>query len=224
MNNAMHIETPWDSKVFGIYTAEVCEYSEEALKLCEMRTGLYTLKLDPLADKTLVQKYGFYYCDTLLIPECSTENLVRVAHQDVSISKTFNPAEMLNICHGAFKHGRFHRDPHIMSSQADARYDQWLEDLMQHGQVYGLFYQNELAGFVATKDHQLQLHAISNKFRGQGLAKYWWSSVCDAMFSEGYSSISSSVSASNLAVINLYSRLGFRFGKAVDVYHKYTSN
>lgn len=222
MNNLPFKETPWDSNVFGIYTAEVTEYSEVALGCCNQKPGLYTLKLDPLQNKRLAQEYGFYYCDTLLVPECAPADLLQSTHEDISISLDFNRAEVMAICNGAFEHGRFHRDPHIAKHLADARYNQWLEDLFNRGQVYALLYKKEIAGFIATKGHELQLHAVSKKFRGLGLAKYWWSAVCIKLFSQEHALISSSVSASNLAVMNLYISLGFRFSKAVDVYHKYT--
>ncbi|MDP8566374.1 GNAT family N-acetyltransferase [Methylophilus aquaticus] len=219
---ALH-ETPWDTKVFGWYTAEVPVYDSAHLQLCGLQPGLYTLKLDPLADKTLAQAYGFYYCDTLLIPECTDSALQRFVSPQHSISASYDKNELLTISHSAFVHGRFHRDPNIPNQLADARYDQWLEDLMQHGQVFALMYEQSVAGFVAIKDNALQLHAVATKFRGLGYSKYWWTSVCDEVFRQGHNKVMSSVSASNLAVVNLYNRLGFRFVKSTDVYHKYVS-
>ena len=58
------------------------------------------------------------------------------------------------------------------------------------------------------------------KYRGQGLAKFWWSLVCCRLFADGFDEVSSSVSAANLAVLNLYASLGFKFKEATDVYHK----
>ena len=223
MNSSPFKETPWDTKVFGIYTAEVIEYSDAALSKCNQEPGLYTLKLDPLQNKTLAQKYGFYYCDTLLVPECAPEELIKSTHENISISQEFNQSDVMDICNGVFEHGRFHRDLHLSKHLANARYNQWLEDLLIHGQVYALLYKKEIAGFIATKGNELQLHAVSKKFRGQGLAKYWWAAVCQELFAQGNQSITSSISASNLAVMNLYSNLGFRFTKSLDVYHKFIS-
>jgi hypothetical protein len=54
------------------------------------------------------------------------------------------------------------------------------------------------------------------------MAKFLWTPVCQALFDAGASEIVSSISAANLAVVNLYSSLGFRFRNAVDIYHRLT--
>jgi ribosomal protein S18 acetylase RimI-like enzyme len=213
-------ETPWDTKVFGIYTAELIEYSERALNACEHKSGLYTLRMKALEDKRLAEQHGFYYCDTLITPMCDSEQIKKYTHPDVSIDRTSTLEKLLNVCDGAFIHGRFYRDYNITKKQADARYNQWLGDIYEHGKVYGLIFQSELSGFIACRGHQLQLHAVSNKHRGRGLAKFWWSLVCQQLFADGFSQVSSSISASNLAALNLYASLGFKFTEATDIYHK----
>jgi ribosomal protein S18 acetylase RimI-like enzyme len=76
-----------------------------------------------------------------------------------------------------------------------------------------------VAGFFAFSRNKILLHALSESFRGKGLAKYFWSAACEKLFSQGFSELISSISASNLAVLNLYASLGFRFRKPLDVYH-----
>jgi hypothetical protein len=44
--------------------------------------------------------------------------------------------------------------------------------------------------------------------------------VCRQLFAEGHAEIQSSISFVNMAVINLYAALGFRFRRPVDVYHR----
>jgi len=80
-------------------------------------------------------------------------------------------------------------------------------------------YEKKLAGFWAFSDNQILLHALSPDYRGKGMAKYFWSLACQEMFKLGYQEIISSVSASNLAVVNLYSSLGFKFKNPQDIYH-----
>ncbi|TXI38475.1 MAG: GNAT family N-acetyltransferase [Methylophilus methylotrophus] len=222
MSNPTIIETPWDKKIFGINTFEVLDYSEETLSKTT-NTGLYTLKLDPLADKTLAQKFDFYYCDTLIVPECKSEKLQVFKDERFTSDLETDIKDILPICNGAFSHGRFHRDFNLSKKSADERYNQWLLDIHAKGNVFGLRYEKQLAGFIATHRNELQLHAVHESYRGKGYAKFWWTQVCQYVYSQGYESIKSSVSASNLAVVNLYSRLGFEFNKSVDVYHKYES-
>jgi ribosomal protein S18 acetylase RimI-like enzyme len=127
------------------------------------------------------------------------------------------------MCHGAFSHGRFHRDFNLSKVQADQRYDKWLMQLHGAGKVYGVCYRGKLAAFIAVDGNKLVLHAVDSSMRGRGLAKYLWTPVCRMLFEAGHLEVTSSVSASNLAVLNLYSRLGFSFRNPVDIYHRLTS-
>ncbi len=211
--------TPWDSAAFGMPTWELTEYSERALRQAMQTAGHYSLKVDPLANKRLLHEYGFYYCDTLIEPHCNAMRLRAVGHPDATISKEVDVAQALDICEGAFSHGRFHRDFNVSRSAADLRYCNWLKDLLSAKQVYGLFWQNELAGFIGHSGCNLVLHALAEPHRGKGRSKYWWSSVCGELMASGYHEVKSSISAANLPVLNLYSSLGFAFTNPQDVYH-----
>lgn len=213
--------TPWDSAAFGIPTFELTEYSEAALEAVERTPGHYTLKVDPLADKAALHAHGFYYCDTLLSPTGSADRLPGLTlPPGLRISKDVDPAAILSICHGAFSHGRFHRDFALPRERSDLRYDNWLTQLLDSNNVYGLFRENELGGFIGVNKANLVLHAVAPSMRGQGLAKYWWHAVISELFAAGHPTVTSSVSASNVAVVNLYSSLGFSFLDPLDIYHR----
>jgi hypothetical protein len=211
--------TPWDETAFGMHTAEVVEYSEAALREAMLRPGHYTIKVDPLADKRLLHEYGFYYCDTLLEPYCTAQRLKPAGQPEATISKQADWEELLAICHGAFAHGRFHRDFNLDQTRADLRYDNWLRQLFDKSAVYGLYWEVELAGFIAYAENNLVLHAVAASQRGKGRARYWWSAVSSELFAAGHAEVKSSISAANLAVLNLYASLGYSFRHPLDVYH-----
>jgi len=215
--------TPWDSSAFGIPTWEVVEYSEEALKKACLTEGHHSIKVDPLSDKRLLHSYGFYYCDTLIEPYCRVDDFRKFQHISASVSKDFDIDSQISICSNAFLYGRFQRDFNLEPELSNIRYKNWLLQLIQNHEVYGLHWANELAGFIGCSENSLVLHAISERFRGQGLAKYWWSSVCENLFSKGHEQITSSISAANLAVLNLYVSIGFSFRNPKDVYHRLVS-
>jgi RimJ/RimL family protein N-acetyltransferase len=212
--------SPWDSSVFGVDTYEIKELSREVLIAAACTPGHYTVRVDPLASKKLLHEYGFYYCDTLIEPYCNVDRFFASDDAAVRITREVSLAPLLMICHGAFSHGRFHRDFNISRVMADSRYDNWLTHLHGAGKVYGIMYNHELAGFIATEGNRLVLHAIAEQFRGQGLAKFMWSPVCRALFNQRCVEVVSSVSAANLAIVNLYASLGFRFRNPVDLYHR----
>lgn len=212
----------WDSSVFGVDAYELSVLSREALETAVHVPGHYAVRLDPLASKQLLHEYGFYYCDTLIEPHCTAERFSGFEDASVGMSRDVPLDALIAICHGAFSHGRFHRDFNLPQVLADQRYDNWLNQLHGAGKVYGLLYRDELAGFIAVDGNRLVLHAISESLRGRGLAKYLWTPVCRTLFDQGCDKLVSSVSATNLAVVNLYATLGFRFRNPIDIYHRLT--
>lgn len=212
--------TPWDSVVFGVDTYELGSCSREALAYADTVPGHFTVKVDPLASKRLLHEFGYYYCDTLVEPYSGRTNFVTHYHQDAGISTDVSLEELLAICDGAFAHGRFHRDFNLEPSDSDRRYNNWLRQLYRDHTVYSLMFNQEVAGFFACVGNRIVLHALSDRCKGKGLAKYLWSAACTRLFDAGHDELSSSVSASNLAVVNLYVSLGFRFRAACDIYHK----
>ncbi|WP_340122054.1 GNAT family N-acetyltransferase [Methylobacter svalbardensis] len=212
--------TPWDTAAFSIPTWELLEYSAAALQQASQTVGHHTLKIDPLADKRLLHECGFYYCDTLIEPYCNVAQLRTSQHPDAIILKEVDTEQALAICHGAFAHGRFHRDFNLPRAAADLRYDNWLVQLLEAQHVYGLYWQGVLAGFIGYSGNNLVLHALAKKYRGKGLSKYWWSSVCNELLANGNETVKSSISATNLAALNLYVSLGFSFNNPQDIYHR----
>lgn len=220
MASAKLIErTPWDSAALGCDTFELANASAEAMAQLGA-PGHYTVKVDPLSDKRILHENGFYYCDTLLEPYCGRERFAGATHPDATLTREAPLADLLPICHGAFDHGRFHRDFRIRRELADRRYDEWLKQLHAAGKVHGLLHRGGLAGFIAAEGGKLVLHAVAQQHRGRGLARYWWTALCRELFAADHREVTSSISAANLAALNLYAALGFRFRNPSDVYHR----
>lgn len=211
--------TPWDAVALGVDTYELRAPSAEALAQMRQAPGHYTVRIDPLAPRKLLHEHGFYYCDTLLEPHCTAERFVGQRHARAAVTRDAALERVLEISNGAFMHGRFHRDFNVKPTRADARYDRWLAQLHGEGRVYGLVFDGELAGFAAAVSGKLVLHALAARFVGRGLAGHLWTALCEALFAVGEAEITSSISAANLAALNLYAGLGFRFRKPLDIYH-----
>lgn len=216
------IKTPWDSRVFGLETFEIVKSSEDILNLIfenNPKPGHYTVKINPLSSKKSLQKHGFYYCDTLIEPYCNRNKIIEFKEKKFSINASIGLEELIKIAHGVFIYGRFHRDFNLDKNLADIRYELWLKDIYESQDVFGLMYDGDLAGFWGFSNNKILLHALSEEYRGRGIAKYFWSLACQELFSQGHKELTSSISASNLRVLNLYSSLGFKFRNPLDVYH-----
>lgn len=217
----MHCERcPWDSLVFGTDAYEVLTVDRETMEKVTRTSGHFTVRTDPLASKELLHEYGFYYCDTLIEPYCEKRQFIEHPHPLVATNREMGIDQLMAMCHGAFAHGRFHRDFSVSKEQANRRYDNWLAQLHGRGKVHGLLYDGEPAGFIAVEGNRLILHAVTQSFRGKGLAKFLWTPICRMVFVQGYNEVSSSISNTNLAALHLYSSLGFRFRKPIDLYHR----
>lgn len=220
INSRYFKPSPWDSAAFGVNAYEILEPSRGALETALNVPGHYTVRIEPLASKKLLEEFNFYYCDTLIEPYCKVGNFTGFDDSLVGVSKDIHLDELLVICRGAFSYGRFNRDFNLPINLADQRYENWLKQLYKTGNVYELLYKGEIAGFIATENNRLVLHAISESLRGRGLAKYLWTPVCRALINNYCDELVSSISATNLAVLNLYSSLGFRFRNSRDIYHR----
>lgn len=231
--SALLTPAPWDAAAFGQPAWDVAEYTPEALALADATPGIQSIKVDPLADKRLLQQHGFYYADTLLATVAGPAQLrpltappgVRVlGPDDAGFDAAFDADAALAICHGAFRHGRYHRDLHLDQDGAARRYDNWLRQLIAARAVYGLYHGDELAGFIgavhSAAGSTLVLHAVAPAWRGRGLAKHWWHQTVARLFAAGHGQVASSVSAANVAVLNLYASLGFSFRNPLDVYQR----
>jgi hypothetical protein len=214
------ISTPWDAKVLGIDTFEILEPSEENFQQALKKPGHYTVKVDPLSSKEILHKYGFYYCDTLIVPYCRKEKLISYPHASVSLGQDASFEALIPIVPHAFMQGRFHRDFQVPNAKADERYIQWLKQLYDSRSILVLKFNNAIAGFFAHSQNKILLHALKEEFRGRGLAKYFWSAACREMFAAGLPEIQSSISPASVPALNLYVSLGFRFRNPVDVYHR----
>ncbi|MGY0692056.1 GNAT family N-acetyltransferase [Virgibacillus sp. FSP13] len=212
--------TPWDKRNFSINTYEVMSLTEEALSETDQQEGHYTVKIDSLQSPEKLLNHGFYYMDTLIEPVCKHEKFMPFDRDGTSISKDYQAQDVFDIAGGAFVHGRFHRDFNIPSPLADLRYINWVKDLHEKEQIFGLFYEQELAGFYGYEDDKVLLLGIKKDFRNKGLAKAFTSKGCQEQFNLGHDTLRTSISAANVASLNLFYSLGFRLKHTVDVYHK----
>ena len=219
MDTELIKRTPWDCAALGCDAFELSNTTPEAIAQVKA-PGHYTAKINPLASKEILYQNGFYYCDTLVEPYCLAAQITHSPHPlaDFDLHPPFEP--LLTICREAFWHGRFHRDFNVERHIGDLRYENWLRKLYQDGKVYGLVWAKETAGFIAHEGGKLVLHALSERYRGRGIAKHLWSVVCEDLARNGAAELSSSISVANIPALNLYAALAFRFRNPVDVYHR----
>ncbi len=212
--------TPWDKRTFKIDTYQLTDSVDKALEETNNTQGHFTLKIDPLTNPKNIIESGFYYMDSLTEPVCKKEDFQFFENDKIELSQDYQKSEILQIARDTFIHGRFHRDFNVPNALADTRYMRWVEDLMEEKNLYSLLYDGELAGFYGFDEDKVLLLGIKKEFQGRGLAKPFTSMGCKKQFEQGYSSLYTSISAANVASLNLFYSLGFKLKKTLDVYHK----
>ena len=213
-------ETPWDARALGIDTYEITTLTDEVMAEVQKLPGHFTVRVDPLSSKKILHNNGFYYSDTLIEPFCSHGRFIAHDHPATGVTCSVGETELAAMAHGGFQHGRFHRDFQVKRELADLRYDLWLKQLFAAGDVLGLTYEGELAGFFGLEQSKIALLAVGGRFRDRGLAKFLWSAGCADLFRAGHAEITSSISASNVAALNVFAALGFSFRNPLDIYHR----
>lgn len=219
MSSEVIVRIPWDSDALGFNAYDVTVVNESTLVRVRSKPGHYTARANPITSKRTLEEAGFYYVDTLIEPFCNSSEFRGMDDSAITISNDTGLAEILDICSGAFEHDRFHRDFNVKHEAAERRYSQWIKQLYAEKRILCPMYADTVAAFVATIENKLVLHAVAREFRGKGYARRLWTPICRGLFKRGYAEITSSVSASNLAVLNLYASMGFRFRAATDIYH-----
>jgi ribosomal protein S18 acetylase RimI-like enzyme len=121
----------------------------------------------------------------------------------------------------SFSDDRFHTDPNCPKDVADIRFFNWARDLIDDSGVtiYIMSIEDEIAGFLARKENHMILAGFSRRYIGAGLGQYLWLGAMEAMLADGVNLIDTRISANNVAVMNLYVRLGYKFKNPAAVFH-----
>jgi ribosomal protein S18 acetylase RimI-like enzyme len=125
-----------------------------------------------------------------------------------------------------FKHGRFHQDPGLGAALGNHRYRTWLLNAFElpHQEVLKCLLGGEVIAFFVVElpgqGHCFwSLIGLAPGMQGKGLGKRVWRSMMRKHQQEGIETISTSISSHNIAVVNLYVSLAFRFPVPYASFH-----
>lgn len=117
-----------------------------------------------------------------------------------------------------FRAGRFHVDPLIDPAIGDRRYRRWVWNAFRNPaqRVWRCSEAGRIAAFFVVEspgpDQRFwSLVGMAPGLAGKGLAARMWRAMLRKHQEEGVRRVSTSISSHNVAVLNLYVKLGFRF-------------
>jgi ribosomal protein S18 acetylase RimI-like enzyme len=130
-------------------------------------------------------------------------------------------AAVRTIAGESFVDDRFHVDRNCPPDAASRRYRLWVDDLFLDGAVryHVLLLRREPIAFMASRTGDLQLAGFARRYAGAGLGEFFWLSVLDRLRADGVTRVSTTISVTNVAVVNLYARLNFKFRDPKSTFH-----
>lgn len=195
---------------------------------------------------TALERNSFYFVETVLVPYTNLKTNKVLTHfignrdafvpdepdryewKVVGVDKTDAPVfqRIKDIAFESFVDDRFHRDWQCDKETANRRFSYWVDDLLADDEVtfYVITHHGRSEGFMTRKCDNLILGGLSRQSVGKGIGKFFWLSVLEDMFNKGFSDVHTLISVNNIAVLNLYARLGFKFrDPAVTLHYWRTS-
>ena len=224
----------WDSEVFNFAVAQIRQLKisrqTEAELLyppfvewrddCSVILVSCRLPQESLNESMFLEQKGFRFIEMVLHP--ILEGLGHISFPDDTL--TIEEADkkdisrIKNIAENAFNSERYHADPRVSSKYGDLRYGRWVENsyINQQQKLLKIEDNGSLVGFFIIEiidevSAYWHLTAIAPAYRGQGYGKRAWMAMLKYHVEEGINSISTTISARNTPVLNLYSQLRFRF-------------
>ncbi|HCA94298.1 MAG TPA: hypothetical protein DEP38_06410 [Cyanobacteria bacterium UBA9226] len=204
------------------------------------------LPKDNLSIVPISKTCGFYFVESTLVPQSNlrkNSKLREFIFDKSTCIPTRYKLEELNLCYldtndaktsskikeiaeESFSDDRFHIDPNCPDSIANKRFANWVSDLYTDKSVifYYLKYKDDAIAFMCHKNQDLILAGFSQKYRNSGLGEFLWLSVLEKMLSEGIYQAKTLISVNNISVLNLYSRLGFKFNNPSVTLHYWHIN
>jgi len=231
----------WDSELLGYPVAEIIslELTGGAESQCEferfnswVKTGNYgmiscRLPHQKLFESELLEQNNFRFIEMVLHPTFRNLQDLHIDNQNLLVSSTESEDIKLigKIAENAFGYERFHIDPYLSSDFGNSRYRRWIENIHSSAkqQLLKITLNEKIIGFFLVeyiKDMVYwHLTAISPEFQGRGLGWRVWTAMMARHQGDGFNQILTTISARNIPVLNLYSKLNYRFTPPEMTFH-----
>lgn len=224
----------WDRDVFGFQVVQVSELKvfdadgaaqdyqgfQEWMNLVHCKVAYARLPHQSLAESIFLESKGYRFIEMVLHPVL--ENLQALSipkdHLSIEVACERDLPEIERIAASAFGNERYHVDPRLDPKLADLRYARWVRNSFSDP-VQRLFRIRDgdrlLAFFIvesrADGSAYWHLTAVAPEWQGKGYGWRIWQAMLRHHQDEGCVRLTTTISARNVAVLNLYSKLGFGF-------------
>jgi RimJ/RimL family protein N-acetyltransferase len=233
---------PWDSEIFGFPVAQItrlalhtgsrpAEAFEAFEAWCNERAvRLVSCRLDhlQLQESMALEDAGFRFIELVYRLRLGSFDAIAPPREavQVSLASTSDLPAIEVIASTAFTTGRFLLDWRLPPELSNRRYATWVRnsvDAPRHS-ILKAEVDGQLVGFFVVEDRPdgtiyWHLTAIAPGWQGKGIGSSVWRTILLRHRADGATAVETTISGHNLAVVNLYERLGFSFDSAQMTFH-----
>lgn len=210
----------WDSDHFGISIGNLNFNEESSIKTNQYDTIFAKIETTQFDIIEKLENEKFCLKDILII--FSGENLDGEISSNIEILQKNKLQQVLKLCENTFLESHFYKNKIFSKEKINKLYQKWVANKFTLGQQIYIFTENdEILGFLLEKKDKnevfIDLIAVKKEKRGQKigekLIKFFIKKNKDKKMFVG-------TQITNKQAIRLYERLGFRFEKTINIYHK----
>lgn len=235
-------EAPWDSALFGFPVLQITRMEVRDQSASNdmpsfetardnLGAGLVSCRLsnECLLESMFLEAYEFRFIEMVYLPELDDLQghiLSGPNSLDVTLARDSDLPALQNIAGHAFRNERFHVDPRLNADLGDQRYRKWVENSFNHSsqRLYAIRDGEHLVAFFVTEMQEdgtcyWHLNAVAPSAQGRGYGRLAWLSMLRQAQAWGAKKVRTCIVARNHRVLNLYSRLGFRFPLPLMTFH-----
>lgn len=210
----------WDSGHFGMDIGTLKFNEEDNSKNNHYDVIFAKIETNRFDIIEKLENEKFNLKDILII--FSGDNLEGQNNSNIKILKKNNLEEVLKLCENTFLESHFYKNKNFSKEQINNLYKNWIINKFNLGQRIYIFIEKEkIIGFLLEKKEKsevsIDLIAVKKEKRGQQIGEKL---IKFFIYKHKGKKIFVGTQLTNKSAIRLYERLGFRFEKTINIYHK----
>ena len=213
------------------------ELHELILKFEDSNISLVTCRLhhEAIFESMILEDLGFRFIEMVLHPFCSSISERKFA-QDKKVvlaeANSLDIPKLSSIAESAFRHERFYYDYRLPKTTNDLRYKNWViaADRDFDQKIIKLSVESEIVAFFIVEEDAKKkvaywhLTAVDPTRHGKGLGEKCWHKMLSYHQALNFEKVETTIAARNTPVLNLYSKLNFRFQEPEMTFHWVNKN
>jgi len=166
-----------------------------------------------------LEDHGFRFVEMVLHPVFDKLQSTELPESDLGISRVSRGDldRVLDMMESAFRFERFHMDPRLNPTLADVRDRNWVDSAFadQNQELYEICDKQQIVAIFMveqlTEDSTYwHLSAVPPEFQGRGYGERTWRAMMRHHQKHGSTTVTTTITARNTPVLNLYAKLNFR--------------